>query len=526
MKRSSFSALALGCLALLTPCLGQATGFTDIGQDIRSHTETEAEVHGALRVRTAWLNNLDLDRGPTPSGQLLYPVPLSDPKGQVLTLADMRLRTDLSFYAPAAAVAVKVRVDAPDNLTLGSDATGIPAGSTTQAPVTLVRIKRAYGEVLTPVGIIAAGRMGSQFGLGMLTNGGDCSDCDSGDAADRIAFITPFGGLIWAVAYDFSWSGPVTHQDAPARSIDLDPADDVTSISFAVLRYSDERARERRAEAGKGTFEAGAYFSHRFQDKDVPTAYLPTTDTVSTTTSSAVMSRGYKATAVDGWMRIVFPNVRLELEAAYLTATVDQPSLVPGVLLNNPAESTQWGGALETEIGAPESSFGFGVDAGIASGDPAPGFGVRTGITDKPAQPGDLDGPQASPPTDNRVDNFRFHPDYRVDRILFREIIGTVTDAVYLRPHLRGTVGRIGPGKFTASLAGVASWALTAESTPGGKAPLGVELDPTVAYESRDGFGAALDYAALFPMAGLDNPTLNLPAKPAQLIRARLVYAF
>ena len=43
------------------------------------------------------------------------------------------------------------------------------------------------------------------------------------------------------------------------------------------------------------------------------------------------------------------------------------------------------------------------------------------------AKPGDLDGAKANPPFHTNVDNFRFHPDYRIDRILFREIIGTVT---------------------------------------------------------------------------------------------------
>jgi len=242
--------------------------------------------------------------------------------------------------------------------------------------------------------------------------------------------------------------------------------------------------------------------------------------------SAQVMNRGYTATALDAWMRVTMPYVHLELEAALLLAHVEQPSLLPGALLNSPADSTQWGAALETEIGNPESSFGFGLDTGIASGDPAPGFGVKTGVDTRPARSGDLDGPQAAPPTDSRVDNFRFHPDYHVDRILFREIIGTVTDAVYLRPHLRGTLARLGPGRVALSVAAVASWALEAESAPGRRSPLGIELDPTLAYESRDGFGAAFEYAALFPMAGLDNPSLGLPARPAQLARLRLVYAF
>jgi hypothetical protein len=41
-----------------------------------------------------------------------------------------------------------------------------------------------------------------------------------------------------------------------------------------------------------------------------------------------------------------------------------------------------------------------------------------------------------------------------------------------------------------------------------------------------DGFGAALEYAALFPFAGLDNPVAHLNAKPAQLVRLRLMYRF
>ena len=36
------------------------------------------------------------------------------------------------------------------------------------------------------------------------------------------------------------------------------------------------------------------------------------------------------------------------------------------------------------------------------------------------------------------------------------------------------------------------------------------------------GFVAALEYAVLFPLAGLDNPVLGLPPQPAQLLRLRL----
>jgi uncharacterized protein (TIGR04551 family) len=522
VKRSGLSLM----LALaIAPSIAGATGFTDIGNDIASQSETTATVHGSLRARGELLYNLDLDRGPTPSGQLLFPFPLSDPKGQMLTSADFRLRTDLTFYAPGYGVAVKARIDAPDNLQLGSGPDGIPSGSSTQKPITALALKRAYGEALTPIGVFTVGRMGNQWGLGMLANGGDCADCDSGDSADRIAFLTPIAGHIWAAAFDISSSGPFTQRKIPSRVVDVDPTDDVRTVTFAFLRYRDDLARERRRKAGKGTVEYGAYVSHRWQKNDVPSTYLPTATPVPLT-AQQVMNRGYTATAVDAWLRLTFPRFRLELEAAALIANVEQGSLIPGVLLRQAVGSRQFGAALETEVGAPEDPFAGGVDMGFASGDPAPGFGVTQSVTGAAPKAGDLDGAQANPPYDNHVDNFRFHPDYHVDRILFREIIGTVTDAVYIRPHVRWSMVKVGPSKLTAQLAGVASFAVESASAPGQKSPLGVELDPTLAWGSRDGFNVALEHAVLFPLVGLDNPTLKLSAKPAQLLRLRVTYAF
>jgi len=196
------------------------------------------------------------------------------------------------------------------------------------------------------------------------------------------------------------------------------------------------------------------------------------------------------------------------------------------VELRQPARSKQLGVAFESELGSPDGPATAGLDAGYASGDPAPGFGAFPGANAKPAQKGDLDGPQASPPRDNRVDNFRFHPDYRIDRILFREIIGTVTDAVYVRPHARATLASGRPGTLSASLAAIWSWAVYAESTPGQKHPLGVELDPTLLYQAKDGFSFALEHGILFPGAALDNPTAKLPARTAQVVRVRMLFAF
>jgi uncharacterized protein (TIGR04551 family) len=504
-----------------------ATGFTDIGDDIVARDKAEVKLDGYLRTRGNAYGNLDLDRGATPSGQVLFPVSQADPNAQWLTHWDMRLRTDVAIYAPGQMLAVKARFDALDNLALGSVPNGSPAASTTQnSPTQALALKRAYGEVLLPFGILAAGRMGSHWGLGMLTNGGDCLDCDSGDAADRIALVTPVAGHIFALAYDFSAIGPLSGTTTnPTHTVDVEPSVDVRTITFAGMQYKDEATRERRRKADKTTAEYGAYVSHRWQNNDIPASYLAVSSPAPIT-SAQVMHRGYQATALDAWGRLTLPGARVEAEMAYLIATVDQPSLLPGALLKHGVTSHQFGAALQSEIGRPEDRFGFGIDAGYASGDNAPGFGVNTPANSTQPKAGDLDGPQSNGTSDRTVDNFRFHPDYRIDQILFREIIGTVTDAAYLRPHVRARVAGFQSSAIVATLAGIGSTAIYAQSTPGGQKPLGIELDPQIAYVAREGFFAALEGGVLFPLAGLDNPDLHKNAKPAALGRIRLAYRF
>ena len=486
-----------------------------------------ASFDGSLRLRTGLLNNLDLDRGLTTSGDLLFPVSLSEPGRQSLFDADMRLRADLGLFAPGGMVGVKLRVDVLDNIPFGGSADGIPGGTATQEPPPASFIlRRAYGEVVTPLGYFAAGRMGHHWGLGMLGNSGDCTDCDSGDAADRLAFATTAVGHIFAFAYDFSATGHLIERDDGIRAVEIEPSAAVRSLAVAILNWRGDSALRRRRIAGKTSFEYGAYYAYRWQDTDIPSSYLPVAHPVDFD-GGQVVQRDLRAHAVDAWMRLTHPYFRLEIEAAYLMATVGQASMLPGFETFDPVESDQFGFAFESSFGRWDGVFEAGINAGFASGDPAPGFGARPALDElEPPQPGDLDGPQALPPYDNRVDNFRFHSDYRVDRILFREIIGTVTDAIYVRPHCRVRLVDFGSARLEASVAAIASWAHHAISAPGMERPLGIEIDPTLRYHNDNGFTAQLDYAALIPLAGLDNPSLGMAAQPAQLLRLNLAYGW
>ena len=522
---------SLALLALI-PAVASAAGFTDHGEDLFVREKIEVTLTGYFRGRGELLNNLDLDRGTTPSGRPLFAVPLGNPNAQLLSTADMRLRTDLALYTPFAAAAVKIRADLVDNLVLGSTpvlspGTGnapTPATTPGQLPSTVVRIKRAYAEALTPIGLVTAGRMGNHWGLGILNNGGDCLDCDRGDSADRLAFITAIAGHLWAVAYDFSAVGPLTDRRDGTRSLVFEPSADVRTVSFAVMNMRGDESRERRRRAHKATVEYGFVASHRWQDFDVPASYLATSVPVPLSPAQ-VVPRGFSGTALDVWLRITWPSVRIEAEGALVIANIAQGSLIPGVLLRDAFSSLQWGAALELELGAPTATFQGGLNAGVASGDPAPGFGAFPQAGPVP-RPGELDGTQVDPPRDVRADNFRFHPDYRVDRILFAEIIGTVTDAIYVRPWIQARLLALTSSSLKARVSGTYSRAIYASSTPGNSAELGFELNASLRWESRDGFDVLLEYGALLPFAGLSNPAQNLTATPGQLLRLRLAWNF
>lgn len=509
---------------VLTPSLAAAAGFKDIGTDIETRPRGGVELDGDFRARGQFLHNLDLDRGVDPDGLPLYPIPVGNPLGQSLTHGDFRLRTDIAAYSPIGDAAVKVRLDLLNNLSAGGTPDGPPQAVVTQRPVDVVGLRRAYAEVLTPFGLLSAGRMGAHWGSGMLTNSGDCRDCDSGDAADRVGFVTPMFGHVWAVAYDLGFVGPVVQRRSKTRVVDITPSDNVQGVSVALLRFRTPRARKRRLAANVSTLDYGVVYSHRWQKNDIPAAYLPTAEPVPID-DAQVVRRGLTASVVDAYIDFAFPFLAVRAEAALLVGRIAEPSVIPGVRYATPLTSTQWGGVLQTDIGAAQWPVHAGIDGGIASGDAAPGFGAYPGLLEEAPEPGELDGPQANPPYDNTVNNFRFHPDFHVDRILFREIIGTVTDAAYVRPRVEATFGDPDRGALTIELAAVLSFAMQPSSTPSGEQDLGVEIDPTIRYENG-AFAAQAYYALFLPGAAFDNPTAGLSARPAQVAGLQMNVGF
>ncbi|MBM4343958.1 MAG: hypothetical protein FJ100_11370 [Deltaproteobacteria bacterium] len=497
-------------------------GFADLAAELDGAPHKSLDWQAHFRSRGELLHNLDLDRGLDPQGRPLFAVPPSAPAAQTLRHADVRLRTDFTLRTPRGGGLATVRLDWFDNLALGSAPNAPPAAATGQdSPASLATLRRAYAVAALPFGAVAIGRMNAHWGTGMVSHGGDGLDTDRGDASDRVAFVTPLAGHIWAIAYDWSATGPQTTRPDGNRVVDLDPADDVRSATLAVLNVRSDVARHRRLRAKKTTVEYGAYVSTRWQDRDVPASWAGDAKALG---RADWVRRGLRVYGGDVWLRASGPWGEVEAEGALVRGGFEQASLLPGVHIRQPIEVAQYGAVLRSRLGT-DAGWAAGLDGGLASGDAAPGV-ASPHPGDGLAPAGSLRGAQIDPPRDARLTEFRMHGDFRIDRILFRELYGAVADAAWLRPHVRWTAPAFGAGTLRFEMAVIQSWALAAASAPGGQRPLGLELDPTVTYATVDGVVAQFQYALLLPQAGLDNPARGQGAQPAQLARLLLRWEF
>jgi len=500
-----------------------APGVTPIAEpprDTAGDADQRIRVSGFLRTRGDFGHNWDLGRGPTPSMRALWPTPYTTgTAANTQTNADMRLRLDVAIDV-GWGVSIRGRLHALDNLRLGSTPDGDFAGGVVnqRSPDRPLDLRQLYGQVLLQFGMLTAGRMGAlvDWGTGFFINAGNGIDDDWGDVGDRIAFTTPLAGLLWTAAYEISAPGPASDVVRPEirPPFDLDPKDDVSTVAFAVSRWDLPATRQRRLAARRTTFNFGLVGSHRWQSYDVATGAEPT--------MTNAIARDLSAWVADLWLRLDVGPVTLEAEAAYVDFSIRNPSLDPSVRLDIALTGRQLGGVARIDYRGGDRFFAR-LEAGFASGDERPGFGARPGAT--AARAGDLDGLQfdlTRTPRDTTINNFRFHPNYRVDLILWRRIIGTITDAVYVRPMARYRVAPM----LTLEGAVITSFAVEANSTPAGKSPLGVEVNLGAMYEQEHGFFARLDYGLLLPLAGFANLPARVDPSPAHALHLVMAWRY
>ncbi len=500
-----------------------APGVTPIAEPLRDTAatrDTRVRIEGFLRTRGDLAHNWGLGVGPGPSGTALWPMPYSDSTRRTQTNLDTRLRLD-AHAEIGYGVSLHGRIHALDNLRWGStpDADFAGAVVTQRSPDRPVDLRQLYGQVLLPFGMLSVGRMGAlvDWGTGFFVNAGNGLDDDFGDVGDRIAFTAPLAGLLWTAMYEVSAAGPGVNAIRPdiRPDFDLDGRDDVRTAALAISRYDLPATRQRRLRAGRDTFNMGLVGSYRWQEIDLAPGAVPGARTA--------IQRDLSAFTLDAWARIDLGRVTVEAEVAYLGFDIANASLDPAARLDIALTGRQLGGVARVDWRQGQRFFAR-MEFGFASGDDRPGFGARPTATAQ-ARPGDVDGPQfdlTARPADANVNNFRFHPNYRIDLILWRRLVGTVTDAWYLRPMARYRLGSM----FTIEGAVIASVAMEGNSTPSGSKPLGVETNVGLIYEQEHGFVARLDYGLLVPLAGFRDVVRRVDPEVAQAVHLVMAWRY
>jgi uncharacterized protein (TIGR04551 family) len=246
----------------------------------------------------------------------------------------------------------------------------------------------------------------------------------------------------------------------------------------------------------------------------------------------------------DLWLQFLWEGLRVELEAAYVAGK--REGMCPSIStsptgtiydVRNDSEHIngtgggsckfrQLGIALESEYRLFDERLGIYFNAGYASGD-SQAYGL--------AQTNDPTYQRTSTArADDTISTYTFHPDYRVDLILWRTVMRRVAGAYYLRPgvsydFIRDPYGQLAGARLDA----IYSRASNPKQTWGDSGNLGLELDLSLYYRSEDGpditdgFYGLVQFGVLFPFDGLNFQGDNLPnSKNALILRGVAGIAF
>ncbi|MFW2386763.1 MAG: TIGR04551 family protein [Polyangiales bacterium] len=457
--------------------------------------------------------------------------------------ANMRLRLQPTISL-SDNIRVHMMIDALDNVVLGSTpevksvnqfgqipgrAPGVPVDSLTltSAPPESFRntvgdaivVRRVWGEVTnSTIGQLRFGRMGHQWGLGMLWNSGEGTnildtalDSDFQSEVDRIQLIGKFKGIFFGVSWDFASKGyiadPVVDIQAIAR--DASRLDDLRQWSFLVARRMDPLAQAKRLARGKWVINGGAYFIYRSQFLSTSTAPLLGVPEVIETQS--FVRRDAKVYMPDGWLQVLWKDLRLEIEFAGIFGQIQNiaPGDFPVTSEGEKYKLRQWGFAFEGEYRFLQKKLGVFLKGGAASGDPD-----VVGLSQ-------YENLAAQPVGQKTVSNFSFHPDYRIDLILWRNILGRVAGAYYLAPAISYDIIRSDFGRVLgARLDFIYSRAMYQQQTYSSEPNLGAEIDISIYYRTEDGpkftdgFFAGTQFGILFPLNGLNYLQQNGQREP------------
>ena len=468
--------------------------------------------------------------------------------GDTLGGANMRLRLEptLNVYED---IKIKMQVDILDNIILGStpetlvgnpnapvsvlsNGTVAPVDGINSVWTDSIRVKRVWAEIMTPLGQLRVGRMPNHFGMGITDNDGRGLDTDFGDNVDRLLFATKIGDFYVIPSFDWAVSGPSSaNRLAPGgQPFDRDQRDDVDHYMLTIVRRDSDEEIKRKLENDDYVLNYGARVAGRFQALDSASFFQPqlnadgeveaVSGVENQATTTQILERDAQLLYYSVWLKFVRQNLTIEAEHSGIWGSIGNDAVTGDYsTTGKDLDVRQFGGSVRLEYRLLKNALKLELLVLAASGDSAPGWGLQPLLNS--SRNGAWEGNQA-PGNDNALTNYRFDPNYFIDLIFWRQLVGAVTDALVIRPSMQYN--------FTDSLGArldfIYSRAWFSESTPSGSfiredgtmsdlgepdANLGFEGDLKLFYDSKDGLHAWLQYGMFVPFSGLNREVIVEP---------------
>jgi hypothetical protein len=449
-----------------------------------------------------------------------------------------------------------------------------------------IMAKRAWGHIRFGWGLdLKFGRMPWHWGMGMVANHGNGVqrgdqadiirelDQDYGDSVDSIRLGFDFGKdrrrtHTVALSWDWASSGPTASQllgpewasgGIVGQDFSAEKFDNVYQWSASLERRDDPDMLRRKLSLGTPVVNYGIIGWLRHQDIDNeygapglgdglgtnPTysedADMPRPNdggdidlgngdydsagrTGLNNYASMLVHRRALVFTPDLWLRVNWRTLRIEFEAAgsigrfnmrnidnELDGAAEYAAIVPSDLGRKLVAN--FGYALEFKYGFFRDRFHIGFDHGFATGDGSPpvGFNPQNPLLES---------------NNSTLGNFRFNPAYNVDMLLFREILGTVSNAAYFKPWAAFYFFN----HFSARVDVEYALAMRKQGTLGNRYSYGVELDGAVRYhDAREPIFVQFQYGVMFPLPGFNrvlSPAGREDARAVQSLQAQVGIKF
>lgn len=567
LSRSNLAAVALLALLPLRATAEESAEPTEKVEAAKNWSDTAIRIsplitlenHGYFRFRFNLFHRMDLGADGA-SGVAANP----DSSSTTSESANIRLRYEPSLLV-GEFLTVHARIDFLDNVVLGChpDTGGYYApfpflGRSQSSPSAgsngnrdAIRVKAAWADLrLFQRFHVWGGRIPQRFGLGIVRSDGSDPDSDFGDYSDGVHVMIRLPAAYVRAGMEFPGEG--TTAESPLRNFwdphDPEQTDDITRWVFVFdsspMEKEELNARQHELNVERKTvLDWGMYHSLTTQSMS--------SDKIGGQISSQCGEGTLKPFGLDYdcytltprkaffwtpalWGRLLYHpredlKIRIEAELAAVYGYVDYTqSFLDASEDKTRKEFFQVGAALEADVEFGDNLVEFLF--GVASGD---GTSNNFGILDNHTlvQPNDMEyrNEQKRDPAvseNTSVGTFVFNRDYRVDSILFREVIGAVTNAFYFKPAYHRAFLRT-PGHFIrGGLSLMAAFATVAEGVPGGKRPLGLEGGIHLIYRMGNHLTVKADGAVLYPLTGMKLPGSSSDPRVAAALRLMMAVKF